>query len=103
MDASGALSEALHAVYPQKVWDKTPKFHKMLEHVDSVPAAVGCWEIVNTNAFEAKNKAEKDLALKNTNRKELDRQILAKEVDLIASRCGTPPPPPPPPTQVYLP
>ena len=63
-------------LYPDKDWSYVKKFHNMLEHVHSIGAVVGGWELVSTNVFEIMNKIEKHIALHRTNKKGIDEQVL---------------------------
>ena len=79
-----AFHRALERLYKNKEWGSTIKYHNGGVHVPTVPASAGCWQRLDTQPFELGNKEQKHNALFHTNRKDMDRQVIARSLEQMA-------------------
>lgn len=82
------LHDSLQALYPQKDWSFTKKYHNMGHHVHTIGFALGGWELASTNTFEMENKYMKHVAAFHTNRKEYSKQVDCLFDNVSTGRIG---------------
>ncbi len=81
------FDECLSQLWPDKDMSAVKKYHNGAHHVHTIGWALGGWELASTNMFEIFNKLEKKLVLHRSNRKNFQKQVLAREVRALTTRA----------------